>query len=84
MFNKGVFRHKLFEQILNLVYVEWASRVNFVTIFGDLYQNLLWDICNNLNQLAHLSSASGPSNDVIKMAAIVLIMYTYKTSYLKQ
>ena len=67
-----------------LVYVEWASRVNFVTIFGDLYQNKLWVICNNLNQFAHLSSASGPSNDVIKMAAIVPLMYTYKTSYLKQ
>ena len=67
-----------------LVYVEWASRVNFVTIFGDLYQNKLWVICNNLNQFAHLSSASGPSNDVIKMAAIVLLMYTYKTLYLKQ
>ena len=67
-----------------VVYVEWASRVNFVTIFGDLYQNKLWVICNNFNQFAHLSSASGPSNDVIKMAAIVLLMYTYKTSYLKQ
>ena len=55
-----------------------------MTIFGDLYQNELWVICNNLNQFAHLSSASGPSNDVIKMAAILLLMYTYKTSYLKQ
>ena len=55
-----------------------------MTIFGDLNQNKLWVICNNLNQFAHLSSASGPSNDVIKMAAIVLLMYTYKTSYLKQ
>ena len=26
----------------------------------------------------------GPSNDVIEMAAIVLLMYTYKISYLKQ
>ena len=67
-----------------LVYVEWASRVNFVTIFVDLYQNKLWVICNNLNQFAHLSSVSGQSNDVIKMAAIVLLMYTYKTSHLKQ
>ena len=67
-----------------IVYVEWASRVNFVTIFGDLYQNKLWLICNNLNQFAHLSSASSPSNDVIKMATIVLRMYIYKTSYLKQ
>ena len=69
---------------VKLVYVDRASRVNFVTIFGDLYQNKLWVICNNLNQFAHLSSASGPSNDVIKMAAIVLLMYTFKTSYLKQ
>ena len=67
-----------------VVYVEWASRINFVTIFGDLYQKKLWVICNNLNQFAHLSSESGPSNDVIKMAAIVLLMYTYKTSFLKQ
>ena len=67
-----------------LVYVEWASRVNFLTIFGDQYQNKFWVICNNLDQFAHLSSASGPSNDVIKMAAIVLLMYTYKISYLKQ
>ena len=68
----------------SIVYVEWASRVNLVTIFGDLYQNKLWVICNNLNQFAHLSSASDLSNDVIKMAAIVLLMYTYKISYLKQ
>ena len=68
----------------SIVYVEWASRVNFVTIFGDLYQIKLLVICNNLSQFALLSSASGPSNDVIKMAAIVLLMYTYKASYLKQ
>ena len=72
------------QHIMFLVYVEWASRVNFVTIFGDLDQNKLWVICNNLNQFAHLSSVSGPSNDVIKIAAIVLLMYTYKTSYLKR
>ena len=78
-------RTYMHEVLVNcLVYVEWASRVNFVTIFGDLYQNKLWVICNNLNQFAHLSSASGQSNDVIKMAAIVLLMYTYKTPYLKQ
>ena len=71
-------------KLRGIVYVEWASRVNFMTIFGDLYQNKLWVICNNLNQFAHLSSASGPSNDVIKMAALVLLMYTYKTTYLKQ
>ena len=56
-----------------IVCVEWAknmARVNFVTIFGDLYKIKRWGICNNFNQFAHLSSASGPSNDVIKMAAI--------------
>ena len=52
-----------------IVYVEWESRVNFVTILDDLYQNKLWGICNNLNQFTHLSSASGPNDDVIKMAA---------------
>ena len=55
-----------------------------MTIFGDLYQNKLSVICNNLNQFAPLSSAPGPSNDVIKMAAKVLLMYTYRTLYLKQ
>ena len=52
-----------------IVYIECLYRVNFVTIFGDLYQNKLWGICNNLNQFTHLSSASGPNDDVIKMAA---------------
>ena len=51
-----------------IVYVEWESRVNFVTIFGDLYQNKLWGICNILNQFTHLNPASGPNDDVIKMA----------------
>ena len=72
------------QQPVNVVYVQWASCVSFGTIFGDLYQNKLWVICNNLNQFAYLSSTSGLSNDVIKMAAIVLLMYPYKTSYLKQ
>ena len=52
-----------------IVYVEWESRVNFVTIFRDLYQNKLLGICNNLNQFIHPSSVSGPNDDVIKMAA---------------
>ena len=52
-----------------LVHVEWESHVNFVMIFGDLYQNKLWGICDNLNQFTHLSSVSGPNDDVIKMAA---------------
>ena len=60
-----------------IVHVEWESRVNFVTIFGDLYQNKLWGICNNLNQFAHLGSASGPNYDVIKMTASVLLMHIY-------
>ena len=33
-----------------IVYVEWESRVNFVMIFGDLYKNKLWGICDNSNQ----------------------------------
>ena len=52
-----------------IVYVEWESRVNFVTIFGELYQTKLGGMCNNLKQFTHLSSASGPNDDVIKMAA---------------
>ena len=52
-----------------IYYVEWESRLNFVTIFGDLYENKLWGICNNLNQFKHLSSASAPNDDVIKTAA---------------
>ena len=56
-----------------IVYVEWEYRVNFVTIFGDLYQNKLWGICNNLNQFTHLSSASRPNDDVIKMALLMHI-----------
>ena len=52
-----------------------ASRINFVTIFGDLYQNKIWGICNNLNQFTYLSSASGPNDDVIRMASKVLLMH---------
>ena len=36
-----------------IVFVKVESRVNFVTIFGDLYQNRLSGICNNLNQFTH-------------------------------
>ena len=59
-----------------IVYVEWKSRVNFVTIFSDLYQNKLWG--NNFNQFTHLSSESGPTDGVIKMAAKVLFMHLCK------
>ena len=60
-----------------IVCVEWEFPVNFVMIFGDLYQNKLWGICNNLNHFTHLSSASGLNDDVIKMAALVLLMHIY-------
>ena len=57
-------------------YVEWESRVNFVTIFADLYRNKLWgNLCDNLKQLTHLSSASGSNDDVIKMATYGLLMH---------
>ena len=52
-------------------------RVNFVTIFGDLYKIKLWDICNNFNQFTYLRFASGPSNEVIKMAAIAQFKFAY-------
>ena len=52
-----------------IIYVEWESRVNFVAIFGELNLDKLCGICNNLNQFTHLSSASGPNDDVIKMTA---------------
>ena len=51
-----------------IIFVEWESRVNFVTIFGDLYQNKLRGMFSNLNQVTHLGSASRPNYDVIKMA----------------
>ena len=68
------------DNVIIIVYVKWESRANFVTIFGDLYQNKLWAKCNNLNQFTDLSSASGPNYDVIKMAAKVLyvLMDIYK------
>ena len=50
--------------------------VYFVTSFGYLYQNKVWGICNNFNQITHLSSASA-NDDVIKMAAKVLLMHIY-------
>ena len=61
-----------------IVYVEWESPVNFVTIFGDSYQNKLWGKCNDVNRFTHLSSASVPNDDGINMVAIVLLMDIYK------
>ena len=46
----------------------------FCRDFVDLYQNKLWGIFNNLNQLIHLRSASGQNDDFLKMAAKVLLM----------
>ena len=56
-----------------LVYVEWAKRMvpcKLRDVFGYLYQIKLCDICSNFNQFTYLSSASGPSNDVRKMAVM--------------
>ena len=50
------------------------SHVNFVPIIGNLYKIKLRGICNNFNQFALLSSVSGLSNDVIKMAAIAQLL----------
>ena len=52
-----------------VVYAEWESRINFVTFLVTIHPNKLWGICNNLNKFTHLSSASRPNDDVIKMAA---------------
>ena len=48
-----------------------------MTSFGYLYQNKVLGICNNLNQFTHLSSATGPIDDVIKIAAKKLLMHIY-------
>ena len=47
----------------------------FCDDFGDLYHNKIWSICNNLNQFTYLGSASGPNDDVIRMASKVLLMH---------
>ena len=69
-----------------VAYVEkdkiWA-RVNFVTIFGELYQIKLWGISNDFIQFTYLRSASGVDSDVIKMAVTALlirifIVYVFK------
>ena len=72
-FLKNVF----LENSPQIVYVELESGVNFATVFGDLYQNKRWGICNNLNQFTHLSSATGPNDGVINMTADVLLMHIY-------
>ena len=52
-----------------------------MTIFGDLYKFKLWGICKNFNQFTRLSSASGPSDDIIKKGGhhtIIMCMYLRK------
>ena len=60
-----------------IVYVEWESRVNFVTIIGDLYQTKFWGMCNNLKQFTHLSSAPGSVDDFIKNRLSATYAYIY-------
>ena len=60
-----------------LFYVEWDKiwlRVNFVMIFGDLYQIKLLGISINIMEFTNLRSASGMNSDLIKMAAIALLI----------
>ena len=40
-------------------------------IYGDLYQNLQWNLTFNLKVVTHLKSASEASYDVINMATII-------------
>ena len=49
-------------------------RVNFVTIFGELFQIKLGGISNDFIQFTHLRSASGVNSDVIKMAVTALLI----------
>ena len=73
----------------NVAYVEkekiW-SRINFVMIFGELYQIKLLGISNNFIQFTHLRSASGINSDVIKMAvtALMRIFIVYVLKYVSK
>ena len=49
-------------------------RVNYVTIFGELYQNKLLGISNDFIQFTHLRSASVVNSDVIRMAVTALLI----------
>ena len=70
---------------LIVAYVErkekWP-RVNFVTIFGELYQIKLC-IRNDFIQFTHLRSVSGVNSDVIKMAVIALLIRVFIVNVLK-
>ena len=58
-------------------------RVNFVTMFGELYQIKFLGISNDLIQFTHLRSASGVKRDVIKMAVTALFMRIFIVYVLK-
>ena len=58
-------------------------RVNFVTIFGGLYQIKLSGISNDFIQCTHLRSASGVNSDVIKMAVTALLIRIFIVYVLK-
>ena len=58
-------------------------RVNFVTIFGELYQNKLRGISNDFFQFTHLRSASVVNSDIIKMAVTALLIRTFIVYVLK-
>ena len=63
--------------------------VNFVMIFGKLYQIKLRGISNDLFQLTHLRSVSEVNSDVIKMAVTALlirifIVHVYVLKYVSQ
>ena len=45
--------------------------------FGDLYKMRIFGISKNSNQFTYLRSASGVNGDVIKMAAIALLILMY-------
>ena len=48
--------------------------VNYVTIFGELYQIKLLGINNEFIQFTHLRSASGVNSDDIRMAVTALLI----------
>ena len=62
-------------------------RVNFVTIFGELYQIKLRGISNDFIQFTHLRCASRVNSYVIKMAVnalLIRIFIVYVLKYVSQ
>ena len=57
--------------------------VNFVTIFGELYQIKLWGISNDFIQFTHLRSAFGVNSDDIKMTVTALLIRIFIVYVLK-